>query len=121
MIVLPFKPSEPDQQFSVQIGDSQYTIRALWNARARRVGGLWFMDVYEIDGKPIMRSIAIVLGTFLGRTSTHPLFRTGVFIAADRTLTGTDAGLDDLSTRVEVRYYRNDEALVLASAAGLMS
>lgn len=122
MIVLPFKPSEPDQQFTVQLGESQYTFRALWNERAT----LWHMDVYEIDGTPIMRSIAIVLGTFLGRTSTHALFRSGSFVAVDLTRTQTDAGLDDIGTaasggRVEVRYFSNDEVLAQLASTGFVS
>lgn len=117
MVIIPFKPSEPDQQFTLQLGDSQFTIRALWNARSKQ----WFMDVYELDGKPIMRSIAIVLGTFLGRTSTHALFRGGSFVVVDNTRSQTDAGLDDLGTRVEVRYYRNDEVLAQLGAVGFVS
>lgn len=120
MIVIPFKPSDPDQQHTLQIGPSQYTLRALWNARVGR-SGLWHFEVWEIDGTPILKSIAIVLGAFLGRTSTHPLFRTGVFIAVDTTRSEADAGLDDLGARVELRYYPLDEALAQLAAAGFVS
>lgn len=122
MIVLPFKPSQPDQEFSVQIGDSQYWFRALWNDRWR----LWHMDVLELDRAPIRKSIAIVLGTFLGRTSTHALFRSGSFVAVDLTRSQTDPGLDDLGTaaaggRVEVRYFTNDEVLAQLASTGFVS
>jgi hypothetical protein len=117
MIVVPFAPSVPDQQFTLQIGPSQYTLRALWNASANNRRGLWFFDDFEIDGTPIIRSVAIALGAFLGRTSTHPLFRVGTFIAVDTTGSETDAGLDDLGVRVEVRYYGIEEALGNLAAA----
>lgn len=117
MIVIPLQPSEPDQQFDLQIGANQYTFRALWNARARQ----WFLDIYELDGTPILRSIAIVLGAFLGRTSTHPLLRGGSFIAVDTTQSQTDAGLDDLGTRVELRYYPQDELVAQLAASGFVS
>lgn len=114
---VPFKPSIPDQQFSVQIGDAEYVFRALWNTRASR----WFLDVSEINGTPIIRSVAIVLGTFLGRRSTHRLFSEGCLVAIDTTNQSLDAGLDDLGTRVVVRYFEAMEAFAAAVSAGLVS
>jgi hypothetical protein len=119
MLIVPFKPSIPEQEFSLQIGPSQYWFRALWNAR-HGASGFWFCDVLEIDRKPIAKSVAIALGTFLGRTSTHPLFRAGAFVAVDTSKQSSDAGLDDLGTRVQVRYYDLPDLMARFARAGFI-
>lgn len=107
MVTIPFKPSIANQTFSTTIEDEEYRFSARWNSRA----GQWRMDVFDAEGNAIIRGVAIVLGTYLGRTSTHRLFRNGVFVALDTTQTGTEATLDDLGTRVVVRYCQRAELI----------
>lgn len=120
MVIIPFAPSIPEQAFTVQLGLGQYSFRALWNARARDDKGLWYLDVSELDGTPILKSVAIVLGTFLGRRSPHPLFRAGVFVAVNMTRGEDEAGLDDLGVQVQVRYFTLEEAFARLSLGGFM-
>lgn len=107
MIILPFVPSVPAYDFSVDIDGVSYTFDVRWNSRARA----WYFDVLESDGTPIARGIKVVLGAYLGRGRLHDLFRLGVIVAHDTTRDGRDATLDDLGTRVEVLYVPVDELI----------
>lgn len=99
--VLPFIPSEAHYTFDTSILDTPYSFEVRWNAR----DPAWYFDLSEIDGTPILRGVKIVLGTYLGRTSTHILFQNGVFAVIDTSGGYRDPGFDDLGTRVEVRFY----------------
>ncbi len=114
MLILPFAPSIPNQTFTTFIEGEEYRFGARWNGR----GGQWFMEVFTADGTPIIRSVPIVLGVYLGGRSTHKLFRAGLLIALDMTRTGTEATLDDLGTRVAVRYYPHAEAITRLATTG---
>lgn len=105
-VVLSIIPAEPIQRFSAVLNGTTYGFRVRWNDRESR----WYMDVYEADGTPIKVGIAIVLGAYLGRGSTHDLFMSGIFVARDTTRQLAEAGFDDLGTRVEVWYFTRDEA-----------
>ncbi len=104
--VLPLTPSIPLYTFRSVLGGVTYGFRMRWNS----VEELWYMDVFEEDGTVIIRSIAIVIGAYLGRSSTHALFMGGLFVARDTTRQWREAGFDDLGTRVEVWFFTNDEA-----------
>lgn len=100
VVELPITPSVPNQRFGTTIENRSYIFDVRWNARER----YWYMDVREIDETPIALGLKLVLGAFLGRAAEHPLFREGAMIAVDLTSTGTEALLDDLGTRVVVKY-----------------
>lgn len=100
-ITLPFVPSNPDYEFSTTIGESQYTFVTRWNSRDEA----WYFDMYDIAGQPMAINVKIVLGTYLGRRSTHRFFSDHAIVAIDTTLEERDAGYDDLGTRIEVHCY----------------
>lgn len=99
--ILPFQPSIPNYRFETILNDLPYVFDVRWNER----DSAWYFDLYEEDTHPIELGIKVVIGTYLGRTSTHPLFARGVLAVIDTSGAYEDAGFDDLGTRVEVRYY----------------
>jgi hypothetical protein len=115
--ILPLVPSVPLYTVTlVGIDDRTYNFRLRWNSQANGRQGAWCMDVYEVDNTPIAVGIKIVLGVYLGRTSTHPLFRNGVFIARDTSGQSREATLHDLGTRVVVEYFTAREIENIAGA-----
>jgi hypothetical protein len=115
MVILPFEPSIPNYRFGTTIDSTPYILDVRWNARSNA----WFLDVFEVDEVPIFRGAKIVLGTYLGRRANHPLVRRGVLLAVDTSGAGLDAGLDDLGTRVQVRWYPQSEIAGGARALGV--
>lgn len=107
MLILPFEPTITPYRFTCPIGDSPYHFDVRWNGW----NAAWYFDLREIDETPIARGIKIVIGTYLGRKFSHPLFADGVFIAHDVSGARKDPGLDDLGTRVPVMYASNDEVI----------
>lgn len=99
--VIPVVPSIANYSFETYIEDVQYTFGVRWNER----DGFWYLDVTDADGYPIVRGERIVLNAYIGRKSTHPLFRNGVLAAIETSGSMLDATFDDLGIRVELRYY----------------
>jgi hypothetical protein len=112
IVTLPFTPSIPNQEFTTQIGGVVYVFSARWNARE----GAWRMSIATTDGTAIIDGVKIVLGAYLGRTCTHPLFHAGVFVAVDTTAQGIEATLDDFGLRVVVNYLTVPDILRRLSA-----
>lgn len=115
VVTLQFVPSVPHYQFRCPILGVEYVFTARWNTRL----SIWALDVADRGNARIMVGMPIVLGAYLGRTSSHPLFQGGVLLARDTSQSGVEAGLDDLGTRVHVRYYPRDDAA--AEIAGRVS
>jgi hypothetical protein len=107
MMTLPLVPSLPNYRVGTTIIDTLYLLDVRWNSRDQA----WYMDILDSEEAVIRRGIKLVLGTYIGRTSNHPLFRNGVFVVMDRSGEGRDAGLDDMGTRVLVRYYSSDDVV----------
>jgi len=106
--VLPLRPSIGNFEFRTVLLSVEYKFKCRWNRQTLA----YYLDIREADATPIRFGVKIVLGTYLGRTSTHPLFRRGVF--APRIPQGDDrreAQFDDLGTRVQVWYYTNEEVV----------
>lgn len=118
-IVLPFVPSIGRYRFGTVIEETQYLFDVRWNTRDLA----WYFDLREADETIIASGLKIVLGIFIGRQSTHPLFDDGVFVAHDESGQEKDAGYDDLGTRVLVKFITKLEidrrARFAASGAGL--
>jgi hypothetical protein len=100
MLSLPVIPSVPHYDFTTVIEDRTYLFEFRWNDR----DSAWYMSVFEQDNTPIISGVKVVLGVGLGRRSNHPLFFDGVFRAVDTSGLLVDPTLDDLGTRVEIRY-----------------
>ena len=109
-VIIPLVPSIPWYRITTQIADTPYIFDVRWNVR----DAAWYFDLFEIDETPIASGIKIVLGVPLGRRIKHALMRCGAFVAKDISGKWKDAGLDDLGTRVQLRYY---SALNIISAA----
>lgn len=99
--VLPFVPSIANYSFETYIEDVPYTFDVRWNEREAS----WYLDVTDGAGYAIVRGERIAINAYIGRKSTHPLFRTGVLAAIETSGSMLDPTFDDLGIRVEVRYY----------------
>jgi len=76
-----------------------------WN----RIEEAYYLDVYQADGEPILYSVKLVLGAYLGRASTHALFRRGVLVCRPQDSDRSEARFDDLGTRVQLWYFTIDD------------
>lgn len=99
-IVLPFVGQIGQYRFGTTIESTAYLFDVRWNT----LDAAWYFDVLEADETPIATGLKIVLGVFIGRTSTHELFSDGAFLAFDQSGAERDATYDDLGTRVVVKY-----------------
>lgn len=99
--ILPFVPSVPYYRFRTSIENVAYIFDVRWNVR----DAAWYFDLLETDETPIALGVKIVLGMSLARRIKHPLFRNGTLVAIDTSGKLREPGLDDLGTRVQIRYY----------------
>lgn len=99
--ILPLRPSIGAYRFTTPLNDVQYVFNVRWNS----LDAAWYFDVSEFDGKPILRGVKVVLGTYLGRWSNHPLLLAGVFVARSSAPVHTNPGFDDLGRTVQVLYF----------------
>jgi hypothetical protein len=93
--------------------DVQHVFELRWNSR----DAAWYVNVLEVDDTPIVLGVKVVLGAFLGRRSTHPLFTFGVLVAFDLSGQDLDAGFDDFGTRVSLRYIPVPDLIMNAAGA----
>lgn len=100
MITIPLIAGNPYYRVATSIEGVTYVFVVRWNRRDQA----WYFDIFDAQNTLISRAIKIVLGGYLGRASNHPLFRGGVFVAADTSGAGQEATFDDLGSRVELRY-----------------
>lgn len=98
--ILPFQPSIPSYDFTTTIEGRSLIFLPRWNEREVA----WFLDITEIDQTPIISGAKLVLGAFIGRESTHIMFRRGVLVCVDTTGNQQEAGYDDMGVRVLVKY-----------------
>lgn len=113
---LPVLTSVPWHRVNTTINGYPVIFEFTWNARDNALGlttGAWYFDLMEQDETPIVNGVKIVLGTPLGRRSTHQLFRNGVLFAFDTSRQQKDAGFDDLGARVVLRYYTGAEVMTI--------
>lgn len=108
-VQLPLVPSVPAYRFGTSILSVQYLIDVHWNGRE----GKWYMDLLTDDEVPIRNGIPLVLGAVLGHDGASPDWPAGVFVVADLSRTGADAGFDDLGTRVVVYHLTDAEVAAL--------
>ncbi len=119
---LPLQSGLTDYRISVRLDSTDdasgvYGFRFRWNA----IDEAWYMDVADAADQPIASGIKVVLGIYLGRrfVAAHPLFRDGVFVAADTSGKRQDAGLLDFGTRVTLTYVPVEDLLAILNQAGL--
>jgi hypothetical protein len=108
-IDLPLIPSEPNQGFSATLEETQYVFECRWHSR----DASWYLSIFTEQEDPIRVGMRVVLGAALGRRSPDDRMPPGAIVAVDTSAPegtdGLDATLDDLGTRVQVRYYTRDE------------
>jgi hypothetical protein len=95
-VSIPFPTSQSNVTLAVPIEDQEVLFDLRWNSRDQA----WYADMYESDDTIICLNIKIVLGVNLGRRSQHEFFDTYKIVVIDTTNSGTDAGFDDLNSRV---------------------
>lgn len=100
-VILPLVPSIPNYRVSTTLDDTQFIFDLRWNTR----DNAWYMDVSTEADEIIRYAIKIVRGAPLGRRTADPRFPTGLLVAAASDGSTTEAGLNDLGTRVQVLYY----------------
>jgi hypothetical protein len=147
-VVIPFQPSIGRYKFTITINGRAYLFRVYWNDRdvappvpgGTVSRGAWYFNVYDLGADagttgspgssdasqptPVIIGVKIVRGIYLGRQAQHPLFQEGVMIA--RGLVPGDpseADLDTIGSRVQVRYYTLAEMIneMLAQATSEIS
>lgn len=111
MIDVPFS-SDYDQRFITQLGDAKYRFDARWNER----GQAWSFDltrdsdqVQLLAGAPLQIGQDVLAPYALG---------IGGLIVSDLGRKETDAGPDDLGTRVIVTYLSPDELAAIKAILG---
>ncbi len=109
---IPFVPGMVNYRLVTTIDGVTYIFDTRWNAR----DAAWYFDLLEEDETPIIYGVKVVLGTYLGRRSTHSFFRGGVLAAWDTSGQDLDAGIDDLGSRVQLVHY---SALEVVQGRGL--
>jgi hypothetical protein len=109
--LIPFEPGNPKYELVTTIDGDPYVLDVRWNDREGHEG--WYFDLLDEDGTHIADGLRIVLGAYIGRRVDHKLFKNGVLVAVDteRTEPRREAGLDDITRRVQVRYYNVGEML----------
>lgn len=105
MIELPLVPSVPHYRVSTQLDDVQFILDVRWNSR----DDAWYIDLLAEDEEPISVGMKVTLGSFLGSRSAHEEFPDGFFLTVDTSGEGSEAGLDDMGTRVVVLYIPSSE------------
>jgi hypothetical protein len=99
-ITLPFLGGKPYYRFNTPINDLIYWFVVRWNRRDQA----WYFDVLDETEKPIRQGIKVVLGAYLGKSCTDPLFENGVFVVVDTSQQAIAPTFDDLGIRVQIRY-----------------
>lgn len=108
------QPPDPNFQIGVVLLGVPYLFDFRWNVRA----AAWFLDVNDVQEKPIWNGIRIVIGMYLGRACNAQPFTNGVLQALDLSGAGADPGLDDFGTRVRLTYMPAVDLLALMTKAG---
>ena len=105
-------PSDPWQEITVPIDEGDGTINTyIFEFKWNTWDSSWYLNLYEADSTVIFHGKRLVLGMYIGRRSRHPLLRKGVLVVVDTTRTGTEATLDDIGTRVKLRYFTVQELM----------
>ena len=109
--LIPFEPGRPKYDLHTTIDGDPYVLEVRWNDREGCEG--WYFNLLEENGTHIADGLRIVLGAYIGRHVDHKLFNNGVLVAVDteRSNPRRDATLDDITKRVQVRYYNVGEIL----------
>jgi hypothetical protein len=95
--------SDPIQTFTIQLGSVRYIFKVQWLDRAN----YWIMDVIsDTTATILVAGIPIVLGCDMWQPF---LLGNGSLMAWDESGSFTDAGPDDLGTRVNVYWFSTDE------------
>lgn len=111
--ILPIDAKVRHQEFSTTIEGTEYGFEFVWHDREgierdTDPGGAFYMNIFEADKTPILRGVKVVLGVFLGRRSTHPLFSKGAFLAHDTNGNNEECGVDDFGDRILLGYFTVD-------------
>jgi hypothetical protein len=114
--------SNPNYRIGVTLLGVSYWFDIRWNepdpARPAMTGA-WFLDVYDVNLKPIWSGIKLVIGTYLGRACQQSPFTDGVLIVYDTSGKSLDAGFDDLGGRVQMIYLPQEDLLAELSRLGV--
>lgn len=112
MQLLPIDPGVPWQEITTEIIDADGSSATyIFEFKFNTHDNSWYMNVSDANLQPIVQSIRIVLGIYLGRLALHPLFQQGILVAIDTSRSGKEAGLDDLGARVIIGRFTVQETI----------
>jgi len=111
MLVVPFT-SDYDQRFITQLGDDKFALDARWNER----GQAWSFDLTrDSDGEVLLAGAPLLIGQDLLAPYALGI---GGLLATDLDRKDSDAGPEDLGTRVIVAYLTPDELAAIKAVLG---
>lgn len=111
MIEVPFS-SDYDQRFVTQLGDAKYRFDSRWNER----GQTWSFDLaIDATGEILLAGAPMQIGQDV--LAPYALGR-GAIIFTDLSKKNTDAGPDDMGTRVVATWFSPEEMAAIAAAIG---
>ena len=103
--------SDPAQDFVINLGTQKWEMYVRYNDR----GGFWTMDITDYNSQTsLVTGMPIVLGCDLLAPYT---LGNGSMLAYDTTGSGTDAGPDDLGTRVVLYWVSADDVATILNGA----
>ncbi len=105
MITLPLT-SDPYRTFTTVLGTARYRVTQRWNERAAR----WTLDLEDAETSIFLaRAVPVVLGADLLRSFCPRVGRLLAIDLAAEVGYGTEAGVEDLGSRVQVVWLAPDE------------
>jgi hypothetical protein len=120
-IIVPIQQGVPNQRVQFAIAGVAFIFDFRWNAgdvtRSQDQKG-WYLDVYDVNEKPIASGLRCVIGTYIGRACQAAPFADGALIVFDTSRKGIDAGLDDFGGRVQMAYLNSGDLLAQFSRLG---
>lgn len=107
VVSLPIETSNPNQEFSVVLGELEYSFTFQWSMSS----GAWFFSVSLSDGTELAYGQKVVLGAVLLRLIPDRRTPAGLLRAVDTTSRGTEATLDNFGEHsiVQIWFYDLEE------------
>jgi len=99
-IQIPFNTSLPDQQLSVDLGDTTFIFRIKWNTTAQ----LWFLSMFDDESRAIFEGLAFVNGLNFFEAITDARIPVGVLFPFNYDDSSSDCGRLDLNESVFLIY-----------------
>lgn len=109
-VVIPVDPGVPEQVMEITLDNEPIVLRVRWNGTA----GLWFLDVWERDGKTVVATGLPVVGNArIGQGVAHPVFAGALVVVG----ANADPGLYDLGASAKLVHLTPSEVAIMGIPA----